>query len=156
MYPAVQLGANQSGRTLDHFDVCMKPLVATARTDEELTKKIEDARARIAFYASTPAYSMAFEHLGLESIAHQAQQLSKAQNWDALPALITDSVLDEFAVIGNYNDIAKKLIDRWADTVTHIEFSIAVTNDKDKSDLKQIADQLQATTEEKARDCIAT
>jgi len=156
MYPAVRLGASQRDRPLDRFDVCMKPLVATARTDEELAKKIEDARARISFYASTPAYSMAFKHLGLEAIAKQAQGLSKTQNWDALPSLIPDAVLEKFAVIGTYSDIASRLIDRWAETVTHIEFSIAVNNDNDKSDLAQIAEKIQSTSEVNVRSAITT
>jgi hypothetical protein len=32
----------------------MKPLVATAANEAELPPKVRDARARIAFYASTP------------------------------------------------------------------------------------------------------
>jgi len=154
MFPAVRKGASQSGRSLKQFDVCMKPLVATAATDTELAQKIEDARARIAFYASTPAYAVAFEHLGLDALAKDAQGLSKSQDWDALPGLISDAVLEKFAVIGTYKDIADRLIDRWADTVTHIEFSIAVNNEEDRRALQSIADKLQTTSEETARKTI--
>ena len=37
-----------AGRTLDDFQVCMKPLVATAATEEELVPKVRDTRARRA------------------------------------------------------------------------------------------------------------
>jgi probable F420-dependent oxidoreductase len=36
MLPAVRTGAAKTGRSLDHFQVCMKPLVATAATEAEL------------------------------------------------------------------------------------------------------------------------
>jgi len=152
MLPATRRGAASTDRKLDNFDVCMKPLVATARTDAELAPKIRDARARIAFYASTPAYAPAFDYLGLQSLASDAKQHSKKQDWEALPGLISDSVLEEFAVIGTYDTIADSLAQRWGDTVTHIEFSIAVNDDRDRADLAAIADKLQSSGEEAARD----
>src|SRR5215510_2522517 len=54
MPPAVRAGALKTGKSLDRFQVCMKPLVATAANEAELAPKVRDARARIAFYASTP------------------------------------------------------------------------------------------------------
>src|SRR3989442_10455120 len=56
MLPAVRAGAQKAGRSLEDFLVCMKPLIAAAATEAELVPKIRDARARIAFYASTPQY----------------------------------------------------------------------------------------------------
>jgi hypothetical protein len=38
----------------------MKPLVAVAATEAELVPKVRDARARIAFYASTTAVPRRF------------------------------------------------------------------------------------------------
>ena len=63
----------------------MKPLVATAPDEQRLAAKVVDARARIAFYASTPGYRAAFDHLGLGALADEAKVLSKAQRWEELP-----------------------------------------------------------------------
>src|SRR5207344_2812919 len=46
MLPAVRAGAVKAGRSLAEFQVCMKPLVATAATQEELLPKVRDVRAR--------------------------------------------------------------------------------------------------------------
>ena len=154
MLPAVREGAAKAGRSLGNFDVCMKPLVASARTEEDLVPKIRDARARIAFYASTPAYRDAFDYLGLGALADEAKHLSRSQNWEDLPGLIDDAVLHQFAVIGTYDDIAQKLVDRWADIVTHAEFSIAVENDDDRDILADIARTVQAGGEDAARQAI--
>src|SRR5207253_7313875 len=45
MLPAVRTGAAKTGRSLDRFQVCMKPLVATAANEAELEPKVRDARA---------------------------------------------------------------------------------------------------------------
>ena len=86
MLPAVRQGAAKSGRQLDDFRVCMKPLIASAPDEETLETKVRDARARIAFYASTPGYIKAFEHHGLGELAVEAQQLSKTQRWTSYPS----------------------------------------------------------------------
>ena len=87
MLPAVRAGAAKAGRSLDGFQVCMKPLVATAATEEELAKKIVDVRARISFYASTPQYRAAFAHHGLGDLADELKLLSRAQRWEEMPRL---------------------------------------------------------------------
>lgn len=154
MLPAVQRGAARAGRSLDEFRVCMKPLVASARTEEQLEKRVRDARARVAFYASTPGYFAAFDHLGLADLATEAKALSKAQNWEALPALIDDDVLHQFAVIGTHDTLAEQLLTRFGDVVTDIEFSIAVHDDQDRETLAELARVIQTAGDERARAAI--
>ena len=144
MMPAVRAGAAKTGRALDGFQIGMKPLVATAATEAELVPKIRDTRARIAFYASTPQYRAAFEHLGLGDLADRAKLLSRAQRWEELPQLIDDGTLETFVTIGTYDTIAKKLCDRFGKVVTHCEFSIAVKNEADREILRGLAQDIQS------------
>jgi hypothetical protein len=123
----------------------MKPLVAAAPDARELEIKVRDARARIAFYASTPAYVAAFDHLGLGDLARAAQQLSRAQRWEELPPLIDDAVLDRFVVIGTYDVVAQRLIERYGRIVTHVEFSIPVRNDWERETLARMVREVRAT-----------
>ncbi|GGC87012.1 TIGR03617 family F420-dependent LLM class oxidoreductase [Chelatococcus reniformis] len=154
MLPAVRAGADKAGRGLDDFKVCMKPLVASARTREELAPKIRDARARIAFYASTPAYAAAFEHVGLGGLAETAKVFSKEQRWEELPKLITDETLDMFAVIGTYDTVGKQLAERFGKLVTNVEFSIAVQTEQDRETLASIARDIQCDERLDARPAI--
>lgn len=151
MLPAVRAGAAKAGRSLEHFKVSMKPLVAAAPNEEELQPKIRDARARIAFYASTPAYIAAFEHLGLADLANEAKHLSRAQNWEELPKLISDEVLNQFAVIGTYDQVGKKLVERFGKVVTNSEFSIPVRNEFEFQTLKTMAAEIKASGTHEAR-----
>ena len=144
MLPEVRAGAHRSGRSTDRFVIAMKPLVATAADDNSLQHRIRDARARIAFYASTPAYVAAFEHHGLGALAAEAKLLARAQRWDALPGLIDDTVLHTFVTVGTYAEIGDKLIDRYAGLVTNLEFSIPVTSPAEQDTLRQLVIGLQS------------
>jgi probable F420-dependent oxidoreductase len=151
MLPAVRAGAARAGRSLDDFQVGMKPLVAAAASEAELVPKVRDARARIAFYASTPQYRAAFAHLGLGDLADRLKLLSRAQRWEELPQHITDEVLETFVTIGTYDTIARKLCDRFAGVVTHCEFSIAVKSPTDKEILRALASEIQSQSLDNAR-----
>ncbi|MEM7748795.1 MAG: TIGR03617 family F420-dependent LLM class oxidoreductase [Pseudomonadota bacterium] len=151
MLPEAQAGARRAGRALDQFQVAMKPLTASAPTQEELVPKIRDARARIAFYASTPSYRAAFDHLGLGALADECKILSRAQRWEELPDKISDEILDQFAVIGTYDEIGDRLCERFGDVVTNIEFSIAAQTDAEKQRLAELAAQVKAHDGQKVR-----
>ena len=155
MLPAVRAGAAKAGRSLDQFQVCMKPLVATAATEDELVAKIRDVRARVSFYASTPQYRAAFAHHGLGDLADELKLLSRAQRWEEMPRHITDDILHTFVTVGTYDTIARKLSDRYAGVVTHCEFSIPVDGESDKERLRGLANTLQSQSLDKARKTIA-
>jgi len=144
MLPAVRAGAARTGRSLEKFQVCMKPLVASAATEEELVPKVRDVRARISFYASTPQYRAAFAHHGLGDLADRLKLLSRAQRWEEMPQHIDDDVLHTFVTIGTYDQIAQKLTDRFGKVVTHCEFSIAVKTEADKERLRDLARTIQS------------
>jgi probable F420-dependent oxidoreductase len=145
MLPAVREGAMKTGRPLNGFRIGMKPLVATAPTEAALQPKIRDARARIAFYASTPTYFAAFDHLGLGDLANECKLLSRSKQWEELPKRITDDVLNRFAVIDTYDRIGERLCERFGGVVTDMEFSIAVANDEDRNVLAGLAKTIQAS-----------
>jgi probable F420-dependent oxidoreductase len=155
MLPAVRAGAAKAGRSLHEFHVCMKPLVATAATEEELARKIIDVRARISFYASTPQYRAAFAHHGLGDLADELKLLSRAQRWEEMPRYITDDILHTFVTVGTYEQIAHKLLDRYSGVVTHCEFSIPVNGADDKDRLRDLAKTIQAESRDNARKAIA-
>jgi probable F420-dependent oxidoreductase len=154
MLPAVREGATKAGRTLENFQTCMKPLLAVAANEAELMPKIRDVRARISFYASTPQYRAAFDHLGLGDLADKLKLLSRAQRWEEMPSHISDEVLETFVTIGTYDTIAARLVDRFGSCITDCEFSIAVKTDTDKEVLRGLAQSIQSESLKRARKTI--
>lgn len=140
--PAIAEGALRVGRSIDEVELCMKPLVATAPDAAVLETKREDVRARVAFYASTPSYRAAFAVHGLDDLADELTQLSKRRRWDEMPGLISDSVLETYAVVGMYDDIADKLLARYGGVVDRIEFSIPANSAEDRETLGCLIEDL--------------
>ncbi|MFT7219586.1 MAG: putative F420-dependent oxidoreductase [Candidatus Azotimanducaceae bacterium] len=126
------------------FEICLKPLIATARDDETLQQRKEIARQRLAFYCSTPAYSRAFHLYGLESLCADLASASKRQAWDQMAAMIDDDLLEEFVIVARYDELAKKIAQRYAGLIDRIEVSIPVANDADKASLNQIVKDINA------------
>jgi probable F420-dependent oxidoreductase len=144
MLPAVRRGAAKTSRQLDGFAVCIKPLVATAPDASGLERAIRTIRARIAFYASTPAYAAAFEAHGLGALAKKLTAYARAQRWEEMPQFIDDDALHTYATVGTWDDIADRLRARYGHIVTHVEFSVAVASADDKARLTTMVDRLRA------------
>jgi probable F420-dependent oxidoreductase len=142
VHPNVARGAARTGRDVGQVEVCMKPLVGTAPTEEALAKVTQTVRARVAFYLSTPSYRRTFELHGWGDIAEQASRLSKQQEWESLPELVHDEMLHTVATLGTHDTIAAKLNDRYGSRVDRIEFSMPVTNPDEAETYRQILTDL--------------
>ena len=138
MLPSLHRGAALAGRDESQLSVSIKPLIATAPDEQGLEEKVRDVRARISFYASTPAYRAAFDHHGLGDLADELRVLSKAQRWEEMPRFIDDDILHQYAVVGLYDDIAAKLKSRYGGLVTHAEFSIPIKQSTDEERLREM------------------
>jgi probable F420-dependent oxidoreductase len=135
MLPAAKKGAAKTGRDFSRFEIAAMPLVATAPDKKGLEARVRDVRARIAFYASTPTYLVAFETQGYGEVARTLHGYSRAQRWDEMPGFIPDEMLDHYAVIGTHDEIAGKLTERFAAVASHLEFAIPIAGDADKATL---------------------
>ena len=142
MLPAAKKGAAKAGREFAGFSLCVKPLVATAPDHAALAERIRDVRARVAFYASTPTYLAAFETQGYGEVAQQLQAYSRAQRWEEMPAFVSDEMLETYATIGTYDEIAAKLRARYAGVATHLEFAIPVASGSDRTRLCELVGSL--------------
>ena len=65
---------------------------------QEVVGEVEEARGRIAFYASTPMYRDTLTAEGLDDVAQELHRLSTTGGWSEMPKLITDEILDLFVV----------------------------------------------------------
>jgi probable F420-dependent oxidoreductase len=95
-----------------------------AGADEKARSRAEQAvKAQIAFYGSTPAYRPVLELHGWGALADRLNQLSRRQAWAEMAALITDEVLDTFAVSGAVSgDVARGLRERFDGLIDRLSF----------------------------------
>ncbi len=105
-------GAAKTGRSTNEIDLLGAPFVAIGRDEEAVNKARNDLRQQISFYASTRSYHGVLRHMDWEDIGLELHALSVDGKWDKMPALITDEMLEEWAVVATYDDFAQKLKQR--------------------------------------------
>ena len=142
--PSAAEGAEQAGRSVNALALALKPLVATGPNEETLARRIDDVRARVAFYASTPAYRPCFEIWGLGDTCRELSKLSREQKWGEMSALVDDEMLNTFALVGDYSSIARKIVERYSGILDQVGFSIEVNSDNDAAMLEKMVKEIQS------------
>ncbi len=71
-------------------------------------------------------------------------RLSIEGKWGEMPAKITDDMLEQFAVIGTYDEIVPKLKEKCAGVIDRINFAIPVRSPEDEERLRDMIKELQA------------
>lgn len=132
--PTVEAGAHKAGRQLADVDVVGAPFLAIGRNEEEVAAAKNALRQRISFYASTRSYHSVLEFHGWADIGLQLHKLSVEGKWQEMPKLITDEMLQEFAIVGTYDELVPQLRTRCTGLFTTILLDLppAVRQDPDR------------------------
>ena len=120
--PALARGREKVGKTLDGFEIVGPSFVVTGNTEDEMAAAIAGTRQQIAFYGSTPAYRNVLDVHGWGGLQDELNTLSKLGKWVEMGNLITDEMLNTFAVVGQPEQIAPELHRRYGDIIQRISF----------------------------------
>jgi probable F420-dependent oxidoreductase len=112
-WPAVHRGLDAHGRDRSAFEMTGLVFVVTGRDERSLLEADRLTRQQIAFYGSTPAYLPVLEHHGWGGVQRELNTLSKRGEWEAMGALITDEMLDAFAVRASPDDVGRAVRARY-------------------------------------------
>jgi probable F420-dependent oxidoreductase len=125
--PALEAGLAKAGRPKSGFEIACQTITMVGGNDEEIEKARRNAKAQIAFYASTPAYRVVLDHHGWGDMQPELNRLSKEGNWLEMIGFVTDEMLDAFGVSGTPDQVAAKLRQRndFADRVTMVLYNEA-------------------------------
>ncbi len=120
LLPGVADGAARAGRSTDDIDLIIPVFACPGDTPEERAPYVEQAKRQIAFYGSTPNYAFQFDDLGFEGTTGLIRAKMKAGELDTLGDLITDEMLDTFALVASWDDMADRLLDRYEGTAARV------------------------------------
>ncbi len=141
--PNVVAGANQSGRDPAEVTINGGGFIVTGPNRAALKEADRDARQRIAFYASTRTYLPVLECHGFQEISQRLHRMSLEGKWDEMGDLISDDMLNAFAVVGEYDEIAPMLLERYRGLVDEVSLTLPVRGDVEQRQLKRIISELQ-------------
>lgn len=119
--PALRSGRAKAGLTMDGFDIVGAPFIATG-TDEEMAAGVAEARRRISFYGSTPAYRAVLDLHGWGELGDELHALSRQNKWTEMAELVPDEVVDEFCVTAPPAELPARLAERYGGLLTRMSF----------------------------------
>jgi probable F420-dependent oxidoreductase len=111
--PNVEHGLQASGRKRTDISLASSVFIVTGRNAGEMAAATQSVRSQISFYASTKNYRVILECHGWDQVARDLTRKSVQGDWDGMAALITDEMLDAFAIVGTPNEIPEKLRRRY-------------------------------------------
>ncbi len=112
--PAVEEGLRRAGRTGAPFAYVTSSFVVLGDTEEERAVARESVKQQIAFYGSTRTYEPVLAVHGWQDLTPALHRKSVEGDWKGMASLITDEMVETYAVTGTYADIASKLKERYA------------------------------------------
>jgi len=130
--PALARGRAKAGKTMDGFEIVGPSFVVTGNDDAEMAAAEQGTRQQIAFYGSTPAYKGVLELHGWNGLHEELNALSKKGGWVEMGNLVTDEILNTFAVVGEPEQVAPELLRRYGDVVGRISFYAPYRSNPDR------------------------
>ena len=125
LLPAVAEGAARAGRDPRAVELTIPVFAVPGDSHEERAALIERTRFQIAFYGSTKNYGFQFDDLGFEGTSAKLNERLKAGDMAGMAALITDEMLEHYAVIASWDDLADALVARYEGVAARLVMYLA-------------------------------
>jgi probable F420-dependent oxidoreductase len=122
--PRLRAGFDKAGRDGEEFKLILGPLTATGKNEEVVASEWEKMRNLLGFLYSTPAYWPSLELFGWQEKGQQLLDMTRSGNWQAMPEIITDDMLEKFVPRGGYDTIAQVYRQRYGGLAKRITFPI--------------------------------
>jgi probable F420-dependent oxidoreductase len=127
--PAVLRGLAAGGRRREDFEITCPVFVVTGADEAAFEASRDAIRKQIAFYGSTPAYRGVLEAHGWGDLQTELNVLSKRGEWVKMGELITDEILEEFAVVAQPDEVPAALKARYGGAVDRIFCTFGFADD---------------------------
>jgi probable F420-dependent oxidoreductase len=118
--PSIAEGLAKAGRSREDVQIYAPVILAPGETPAQIRAAVERARARMAFYGSTPTYRPLLDVLGYGDVADRLHQLVRERKLDDLARQVPDALVDAVAVRGTYEEIGHALRSRYEGLVDRV------------------------------------
>ncbi|MGD8416785.1 MAG: TIGR03617 family F420-dependent LLM class oxidoreductase [Pseudomonadales bacterium] len=131
--PALERGFAKSGRKRSDFEISYPVFVVTGKNEEEIDQAKVATKQQIAFYGSTPAYKPVLDSIGVGELQGELNAMSKQGRWEEMGGLIDESIMKEFAVVGEPDTIAGQILNRYGDIIDRTSAAYAHIGKEDRA-----------------------
>jgi probable F420-dependent oxidoreductase len=120
--PEIETGLARRGRGRADFSVNTSVFAVPTDDPDEARAAETHVRQQLSFYMSTPAYRSVLALHGWESVSEQLGQLARGGQWSEIERLITDEMLDTFAVTGRWAELPAIIRARYGDLLDRVGY----------------------------------
>jgi probable F420-dependent oxidoreductase len=114
VHPWVEAGMRKSGRRREDFTYTTSTFVIIGDTEEEIARNRQSVKQQIAFYASTRTYEPVLAAHGWQDVIPHLHRKSVEGDWQGMADLVTDEMVDTYAVTGTYATLGRQIRERYA------------------------------------------
>lgn len=137
--PAIEKGRAAAGRPRADFAISATAFVVTSPEEDLLV------RTQIGFYASTPSYQPVMALHGWQETAERLSALARRGDWGAMPAQISDEMLQTFAVVSPAEELGARLKERYGGRADRLGLYLPFTPGKRDAFWARLLSDLQET-----------
>jgi probable F420-dependent oxidoreductase len=127
--PALDAGASRAGRKKGEVAVAASVFAAVGRDKQEISNVREAYREQIAFYASTRTYRKLMDLHGWGDVCDRLHERSVRGEWGKMASEVSDDMLDEFVVEGDWDQIGGALKERYTGLVDRVRIYLPFDGD---------------------------
>ena len=120
LLPEIEEGALLAGRQRADVDLIVPVFAIAGDTPEERSPWVHRAKTQIAFYGTTPNYAFQFEDLGFEGVTTALRDKMSAGDLQGMADTISDEMLDHFALVSTWDEMADRLKERYGGTASRV------------------------------------
>ncbi|HYB97784.1 MAG TPA: TIGR03617 family F420-dependent LLM class oxidoreductase [Candidatus Limnocylindrales bacterium] len=142
--PLIAEGAAKAGRKIEDITLAAPCFVVMGDSDEEREGAAAAVRQQISFYASTRTYCAVLDTHGWGEVGPQLHERSQRGDWSGMADLITDEMLQAFAVIGRRDEIPGLLKKRFEGRVQRVALYLPFVPGSDDDWWQQVIQTLHA------------
>lgn len=125
LLPAVADGAAKAGRSPSEVELTIPVFAVAGDTVEARSPLLERARSQVAFYGSTRNYAFQFDDVGFPGTSALLHERLRAGDLAGMSAIVTDEMLDHFAVVAPWDEMAGVLAARYGGVATRLVLYLA-------------------------------
>ena len=140
--PNIVKGAAQGGRNAEDVILNGSGFVITGSDEQAVEAKKEVVRRRIAFYFSTRTYFPVLEVHGFQEVGQRLHELSLKGEWDQMAGLVSDEMLETFAVSGRYHEVADQIKSRFGGLIAEVVLDVDPPSASAEQELKKMIEAL--------------
>lgn len=120
--PNIDAGCAKAGRTRSQVTLATTVFVCMGRTRDDVERSKAAVRQQISFYASTRTYAGVLGAHGWGDTCYRLSEKAAKGDWTGMASLITDDMLEVYAVQGTYDEIPGLIKKKYTGVLDRIGF----------------------------------